>query len=629
VLVAEDNPFNRELLVQMLAAEGREVVEARDGREALDLLESREFDLIFMDILMPRMGGIEAIHRVRKAGVTTPIVIVSALSSRADRRRCREAGGDAFLPKPVEPERVQELLRRFARQPPGPRTLADPAARAPLNFADYRALLVDPDPRRARRIRTLLARIGFAVSSREAGEAAWKAFGSRPYRYHFLVSHVFLPDIDGLGLLARVREDFDDVPVFIVTETVDPDTAALAAELGASGVVAEPDLEETLPGLMESAAYRYCPTAACDQPSTTARQVRQAQAHLTRMGCDGGCPDIDIAHLPLSDAGGDLALCRRLDDGACGGVLGDVAGHSVIASYFSAIFLGMLTSAWPRHPDPGDLIRALNRKLTREDYDAHLCAAAVRWRKAEGRLQLAVAGLPGGLRVRPRPDGTVSLTETAGGGLCMGLLDREELFLEEEIALRPGDWLFLHTDGVRRDALVAALMAEPDLRTETGIAGVGRRLLERVFRERAQDDDAALMTFHAPDAPASRHTLASSYSAVDAACRWAGKRLDAAGLPAGVDRAAVTLALREALNNAVEHGNGFDADKTVELDIWRDSDRLLIRVADQGPGPPARAGSADIDQVPPAQRRGRGLPTLRSLASRVTVDGGRITLVFE
>lgn len=629
VLVAEDNPFNRELLVRILTSQGVEVVAARDGREALDLVESREFALIFMDILMPRMGGIEAIHRVRKAGVTTPIVIVSALSSRADRHRCLEAGGDAFLPKPVESEQIQELVQRFARQPPPPRTGVDAGANAPLNFSDYRVLLVDSDPDRTRRVRTLLEGIGFAVSSREAGEEAWKAFGNRPYRYHFLVSHLFLPDIDGLGLLARVRKDFDDVPVFIITETIDPDTATLAAELGASGVVAEPEMETALPGLMESAAYRSCRNAECIQPSTTARQVRQAQAHLVRMGCDGGCSAIDIAHLPLSDAGGDLALCRRLDDGACGAVLGDVAGHSVIASYFSAIFVGMLTSAWPQYSDPGALIRALNRKLTREEYDAHLCAAAVRWQRAEEKLQLAVAGLPCGLRVRPRPDGTLSVTETIGGGLCIGLLDREELFLEEEIALRPGDWLFLHTDGVRRSELAAVLMAAPDLLSETAVAGIGHRLLERVFRNRTQDDDAAVITFHAPAVSPFRHTLASTYPAVDAACGWAGDRLDALGLPAGVDRAAVMLALREALNNAVEHGNGFDADKTVELAMWRDSDRLLVRVTDQGPGLPQKTASTDIHQVPPAQRRGRGLPTLRSLARRVTMDGGRVTLVFQ
>lgn len=629
VLVAEDNPFNRELLVQILTSQGLEVVAARDGREALDLVESREFALIFMDILMPRMGGIEAIHRVRKAGVTTPIVIVSALSSRADRHRCLEAGGDAFLPKPVASERIQELVQQFARQPAPPRTVADAGAIAPLNFSDYRVLLVDSDPDRSRHVRTLLEGIGFAVSFRETGEEAWDAFGKRPYRYHFLVAHVFLPDIDGLGLLARVRKDFDDVPVFIITETVDLDTATLAAELGASGVVAEPEVETALPGLMESAAYRSCRNAECIQPSTTARQVRQAQAHLVRMGCDGGCPAIDIAHLPLSDAGGDLALCRRLDDGVCGAVLGDVAGHSVIASYFSAIFVGMLTSAWPQYPDPGALIRAVNRKLTREEYDAHLCAAAVRWQRAEEKLQLAVAGLPGGLRVRPRPDGTLSVTETVGGGLCIGLLDREELFLEEEIALRPGDWLFLHTDGVRRSELAAVLMAEPDLLSETAVAGIGHRLLERVFRNRTQDDDAAVITFHAPAVSPFCHTLASTYPAVDAACGWAGARLDALGLPAGVDRAAVMLALREALNNAVEHGNGFDADKTVELAIWRDSDRLLVRVTDQGAGLPRPTASTDIRQVPPAQRRGRGLPSLRSLARRVTMDGGRVTLVFQ
>ncbi|MFP4308470.1 MAG: response regulator [Desulfococcaceae bacterium] len=633
VLVAEDNPFNREILVRILEDRGLDVVSARDGREALDLLQSRDFRIIFMDILMPRMGGMEAIHRVRDAGVKTPIVIVSALSSREDRRRCLEAGGDAFLPKPVDAAEIEALVRRYVVQAgepdpeaaPEPTTKMDPT----FNFSAHRALLVEADPTRAKRLEAALSEIGLRVETVAGGGEAWERFRRRSYRYHFVVSNIFLPDIDGLGLLARLRKDFEEVPFFLVVETPDPDTAALAAELGATGLVAADDLEETLPPLLESAAYRHCGNAACEPSTTTARQVRQAQAQLVRRGCEGGCPGIDLAHLPLSDAGGDLALCRRLEGDSCGVVLGDVAGHNVMASYFGAMFLGMLTSAWPRYPDPGDLIRAMNRKLTGGDYDAHLCAAALRWREREQRVEIAVAGIPGGLRVRPEPDGTLNLRETAGGGLCLGLVDREELFLEETVGLRPGDWLFFFTDGVERGDLAAALSADPSLLRTGTVNGMGRRLLDRLFTHKNQRDDAALVVLHAPSGPAWRHVLASTYEAVDVACAWASDRLAEAGAPPGVDPDAVLLALREALNNAVEHGNRFADDRTVALEIRRDENRLVLQVADEGKGPSAPDPGRDILAVPPAQRRGRGLPALRALADQVLFEGGRVTLIFE
>jgi CheY-like chemotaxis protein len=640
-LVAEDNPFNRELLVRILGAEGMETVEARDGREALELVRSREFRIIFMDILMPRMGGIEAIHRVRNAGVTTPIVIVSALSSRADRLRCLEAGGDEFLPKPVDRDRIRALIRQYAGGVPPNRSETPAQASAPFDFTPYRALLVDADAGRADRIRTLLEAGGLSVETAESGGAAWERFRERPHRYHFIVSQLFVPDIDGPGLLARIRKDFAEVPVFIVLETPDPDTAALVAELGASGAVPEADLETTLPGLLESAAYRFCRDASCAQPGTAARQVRQAQARLTRLGCEGGCANIDIAHRPLTDAGGDLAICRRMDGETCGIFLGDVAGHSVMASYMGAMCLGMLTSAWPAHPEPGDLIRTLNRKLTDDAFDAHLCAAALRWRRSDETVEAAMAGLPGGLRARPRPDGSLDLATLDGGGLCLGLVDRDELFLEDRLALASGDWLFLHTDGIRRDELAAALTAEAPRLTEDEVSGMGNRLLDRILHIRAQDDDAALIVLHAGRDREWRYTLASRFEAVDEACARSRERLALFGLPAGVDPDEVQLALREALNNAVEHGNGFSPDRTVDLVVRRLPDRLILQVTDRGSGPPddgrrttdEKSGSPDTEPdiagVPPFQRRGRGLPTLRTLADRVRWDGGTVTMIFQ
>jgi CheY-like chemotaxis protein len=106
VLVVDDNPLNRLVLAEMLQMVGFRTVEARDGLEALTRAETSRPDLILMDISMPRMGGREALERLRggHVGAVTPILALSANISTAHREQCEEAGFDGFVGKPVEME---------------------------------------------------------------------------------------------------------------------------------------------------------------------------------------------------------------------------------------------------------------------------------------------------------------------------------------------------------------------------------------------------------------------------------------------------------------------------------------------------------------------------------------------
>jgi CheY-like chemotaxis protein len=111
VLVVEDEPTNREVAELILIAEGHEVVSVGDGEAALHLcLEERQkFDLILMDVLMPRLDGLEATRRLRADPATAgiPILCMSAKASGSDRRAGMEAGCDHYLLKPF---RRAELL---------------------------------------------------------------------------------------------------------------------------------------------------------------------------------------------------------------------------------------------------------------------------------------------------------------------------------------------------------------------------------------------------------------------------------------------------------------------------------------------------------------------------------------
>ena len=103
VLVVDDEPAIRETLSDLLEDEGFVVTRARDGLEALHLLESRGFDLVVSDVKMPRLDGASMARQLRRQGIPIPIVLMSAVYADVD------LPGITFIPKPFD---FDVLLRR-------------------------------------------------------------------------------------------------------------------------------------------------------------------------------------------------------------------------------------------------------------------------------------------------------------------------------------------------------------------------------------------------------------------------------------------------------------------------------------------------------------------------------------
>ncbi|MDP3233923.1 MAG: PAS domain-containing protein [Myxococcales bacterium] len=117
VLLAEDNEINARLTGAMLSWLGHDVETVRDGRSALELTMSRRFDLVFMDVEMPLLDGLEATRRIRAEEQTSgrhlPIIALTANAMKADELACLSAGMDAYLPKPVSVEALSDMLAWF------------------------------------------------------------------------------------------------------------------------------------------------------------------------------------------------------------------------------------------------------------------------------------------------------------------------------------------------------------------------------------------------------------------------------------------------------------------------------------------------------------------------------------
>src|ERR1700754_4590018 len=148
ILVVDDDKSVRESLRRSLAFNGYQVDLAPDGQAALDAVIAHRPDAMVLDVMMPRLDGLEVCRRMRAAGDELPILVLTARDAVSDRVAGLDAGADDYLPKPFALEellaRLRALLRR--RTPEDAGATGGPSKQ--LQFAD---LTLDPDTRDVRR----------------------------------------------------------------------------------------------------------------------------------------------------------------------------------------------------------------------------------------------------------------------------------------------------------------------------------------------------------------------------------------------------------------------------------------------------------------------------------------------
>ncbi|KAI0171260.1 hypothetical protein BJ166DRAFT_217991 [Pestalotiopsis sp. NC0098] len=126
VLVADDNSVNVEVVSKLLRLEDiYDVTIAKDGQEAYDIVKDSmdnniRFDVIFMDIQMPNLDGLQSTRLIRKMGYEAPIVALTAFSEESNVKECMESGMDEFLAKPIRRPALKQVLKRFATIPEEP-----------------------------------------------------------------------------------------------------------------------------------------------------------------------------------------------------------------------------------------------------------------------------------------------------------------------------------------------------------------------------------------------------------------------------------------------------------------------------------------------------------------------------
>ena len=115
ILVAEDNPVNQKWIKKILSKMGYECVIAENGKVVLEIVGHEHFDLIFMDVQMPEMDGLEASRMIRVCLETQPVIIaMTANVMQGDREECIQSGMNDYISKPVELNVLLKILEKWA-----------------------------------------------------------------------------------------------------------------------------------------------------------------------------------------------------------------------------------------------------------------------------------------------------------------------------------------------------------------------------------------------------------------------------------------------------------------------------------------------------------------------------------
>ncbi len=232
ILVVDDDRAVRESLRRSLSFNGYSVDLAQDGLEALDAIANDRPDALVLDVMMPRLDGLEVCRQLRSTGDDLPILVLTARDSVSERVAGLDAGADDYLPKPFDLDELEARVRALVRRTvqPGPSAQSAPELRQRWqDKPDYCGLRVDGEsgavyygqqplelpPRELALLRTLLSKPGHAIAKERLfeqvfpgeSEVQYDAIEVVVYRLRKKIAHTptQIVTLRGLGYLIKAQ----------------------------------------------------------------------------------------------------------------------------------------------------------------------------------------------------------------------------------------------------------------------------------------------------------------------------------------------------------------------------------------------------------------------------------------
>jgi len=297
MLVVDDNPTNRRILREMLAAEGIKVDEASTAADGLVALRRTRYDLAILDVQMPDMDGFQLVSQVRadKKLARTKLLMLTSAGQRGDGERCRELGIRGYLTKPISRADLLEALGTVLGSPEDAAS-ADVVTRHTIaeSRATLRVLLAEDNPVNQQVAVAMLVKRGHEVHVSGNGREALEAVRARDY--DVVLMDIQMPEMDGFEATAAIRAlpKGKDLPIIGLTAHALSGERERCLSHGMSDYLAKPFKAHELFALVEGTSTPKAPAA--EAPATVEPPV-----------------DLEGFRMTLREAGAESALYSIID----------------------------------------------------------------------------------------------------------------------------------------------------------------------------------------------------------------------------------------------------------------------------------------------------------------------------
>ena len=251
VLIADDDADVREVLVESFRDAGFDVLQAANGLEALLCVKRDRPDAVVLDLMMPRLGGVEALKRIHAFNPGIRALVVTGAIDAELHRQATLAGAAGVFAKPVSAATLVAALAGPAPAPPQKPAEPTPAPVAPSGATTSRVLVVDDNPEVRAMLEDVLTSLGYATRTAADGATAVRAVLSEAPDVVLL--DVYMPGLSGVGALPTIVALAPNAKIIMISGTANEDVLKRSLAFGAHDYVTKPFEISSLSRALETA----------------------------------------------------------------------------------------------------------------------------------------------------------------------------------------------------------------------------------------------------------------------------------------------------------------------------------------------------------------------------------------
>lgn len=245
VLVVDDDKKIRTLLLDTLSALGYKTIGARDGEEALALLEKQKPDVVISDIKMPKLSGLSLLRNIKDKDPKIPVLMITGYNFTYTKDQALDSGADGFLAKPFRISKIEELMQSVLG------TGGYPGEEKPYKLK--KILIVEDDEILRNMLSETLSSLDYFPIGVEDGQMALVQLKTQDF--DLVISDIRMPKMDGITLLKNIKEMVSQLPVVLITGFSSTYPAQKALQEGADGYLAKPFRIEKMDELLRDLLY--------------------------------------------------------------------------------------------------------------------------------------------------------------------------------------------------------------------------------------------------------------------------------------------------------------------------------------------------------------------------------------